>query len=68
MYICNCNALNDRQIQAAIDAGVKNWMDVHAYHGVVPQCGSCGSEISAMLNPEKKERESPLFTDAMVNA
>jgi bacterioferritin-associated ferredoxin len=67
MYICSCNALNDRQVRAAIDAGVKNWMDVHAYHGVVPQCGSCGPEISAMLNPEKEVQGSPFFNDAMAD-
>lgn len=60
MYVCNCNGLNERQVKAAIEAGARNWMEVHLYHGSRPQCGKCGMEISDRL----KKCEAPCFEPA----
>ena len=45
MYICICNAMTERQVGAAIEAGAANWKAVHAYHGYSPNCGKCECEI-----------------------
>lgn len=57
MYVCNCNGLTERQVKAAIEAGARNWMEVHLYHDSRPQCGKCGMDICDRL----KKRESPCF-------
>lgn len=51
MYVCSCNGITERQVKAAIEQGAKNWSDVHAFYGREPQCGSCGYEISKIINP-----------------
>ena len=57
LYICICNAMTDRQVRAAIEAGATNWEAVHAYHGYSPNCGKCECEIFEKIvrqeNPEK---------------
>ena len=45
MYSSICNAMTDRQVRAAIEAGAANWEAVHAYHGYSPNCGKCECEI-----------------------
>lgn len=55
MYVCNCNALNEKQVKSAVDAGATKWTDVHEFHGCAPQCGSCGPEISEIIYPAKKD-------------
>ncbi len=45
MYICNCNAINERQVKVAIAAGATCWEDVHSHFGFIPQCGKCQFEI-----------------------
>lgn len=57
MYVCNCNGLTERQVKAAIEAGARNWMEVHLHHEVRPQCGKCGMDIADRL----KKGDSPCF-------
>ncbi|MBM85462.1 MAG: hypothetical protein CMM47_05515 [Rhodospirillaceae bacterium] len=68
MYICNCNALNDIQVRAAISAGARQWREVHAYYGFKPQCGSCGNEISSLINSADSITELMSFEPAEANA
>lgn len=60
MYICICNALTERQVSSAIDAGAADWVKVHAYHGHVPNCGQCECEIFKQITRLRK----PLTTQA----
>jgi len=50
MIVCNCNALNERKVDEAIEAGAKCWREVQAFHGCVPDCGSCEQEITDRLS------------------
>ena len=45
MYICNCNGLNERDVDAAIRAGACRNGDVHSFHGCRPECAKCLPEI-----------------------
>lgn len=49
MYICNCNALTDRQIAAALAAGAIRPRDVYAACGCKAECGCCTATILAMV-------------------
>jgi bacterioferritin-associated ferredoxin len=55
MIICNCNALTESHVKAAVDAGARRWSGVHAYHGCEVQCGSCGVEITDCIAARRKE-------------
>tara|TARA_B100000676_G_scaffold312865_1_gene389425 strand:+ start:277 stop:444 length:168 start_codon:yes stop_codon:yes gene_type:complete len=45
MYICICNAISDRKVKEAVEAGASNWIDVHSHHGCMPNCGQCECDI-----------------------
>lgn len=49
IYICNCNGLNEHDINKAITSGARTYEEVIAYHGLGPVCRSCANEISAKL-------------------
>ena len=53
MIVCNCNALNDRKIDDAIEAGAKCWREVQAHHDCTPQCGACECEITERLDERR---------------
>lgn len=64
MIVCNCNGINERKVQAAIDAGATRWKDVHAHYGCKPQCGQCQCEIVeaiAARDEEDAKSLTPLF-------
>ncbi|MGG5807774.1 (2Fe-2S)-binding protein [Falsiroseomonas sp. CW058] len=49
MYICNCNALTDKQISAAVAGGADRPREVYAACGCKAQCGCCTGTILAMV-------------------
>jgi bacterioferritin-associated ferredoxin len=49
VYICNCNALTDKQIAAAVAAGAIRPRDVYAVCGCKAECGCCTATILAMV-------------------
>lgn len=49
MIVCNCNRLNERNIESAIRGGATHWRDVYRYHGCAVQCGACVNEICERL-------------------
>jgi len=49
MYICVCNAVSDRAIKAAIDAGATSFESLMDELGVATACGSCESAVRAEL-------------------
>ncbi len=51
MYICVCNALNERAVGEAKAAGAIRVSQVFAYFGVAPQCGRCFEAMQAILSP-----------------
>jgi bacterioferritin-associated ferredoxin len=50
MFVCICNALNDRQVDAAAKAGVRTYHDVFSHYGCESQCGRCESEMCSRLD------------------
>jgi bacterioferritin-associated ferredoxin len=49
MYVCNCNGVKCRDVEAAIEAGARNPRGVLAHHGHQPCCGRCLPEIADRL-------------------
>ena len=49
MYVCICNALNDRQIDRALADGVRSTARVYTYNGCRPQCGKCVRAVRAKV-------------------
>jgi bacterioferritin-associated ferredoxin len=45
MYLCICNALTERQIEALIDEGIGTLSDLYAALQCRPQCGKCIADI-----------------------
>jgi bacterioferritin-associated ferredoxin len=41
MYVCLCNAITDRQIDAHCEGGAASVAMVYRALGVMPQCGKC---------------------------
>jgi bacterioferritin-associated ferredoxin len=50
MYICLCNAVTDRQIMQAAEAGARSREDLAQHLGVGLGCGRCVSCAEAVLN------------------
>lgn len=41
MYVCMCNALRDRDVAAAAEAGARTAVDAYSALGARPRCGRC---------------------------
>jgi len=50
MFICNCNAITDKQVDAAIENGCAKPLDIYAKCGHEPQCGRCMERMWSMLS------------------
>ncbi|MFD1627526.1 (2Fe-2S)-binding protein [Azospirillum griseum] len=48
MYVCICNALNERKVQASLDNGATTPAAVFRQHGCQVQCGKCVPTLRAM--------------------
>lgn len=57
MYVCVCNALNERTVDRAIGEGARTPAQVHAACGATPRCGKCAVEIAARIAraPERRQ-------------
>jgi len=45
MYICICNAIREREVDAAVRAGARRPADVFRSCGKSPQCGTCACDM-----------------------
>jgi bacterioferritin-associated ferredoxin len=45
MFICICQAIREREIDAAVRAGARRPADVFRACGKAPQCGSCACDM-----------------------
>jgi len=45
MYICICQAIRDREVDAAARAGARRPADVFRACGKAPQCGGCAADM-----------------------
>jgi bacterioferritin-associated ferredoxin len=45
MFICICQAIREREVDAAVRAGARRPADVFRACGKSPQCGSCACDM-----------------------
>lgn len=50
MYVCICAALNEKKVQAAVEAGARSPASVLRHHGGTLQCGKCVGMIREMVS------------------
>lgn len=50
MYVCICNAINERAVKDAIDAGASKASDIYRANGCAPRCGQCVPEMQKALS------------------
>jgi len=50
MYVCICNAVTDKQIRRAAEAGATDLWSLQAELGVASGCGSCKQVASEILH------------------
>ena len=50
MYICNCNGIRERDVQAAIDNGASRPADVFRHCQGAPQCAKCVCDLRRMIH------------------
>ena len=55
MYVCICNAITDKQIRQAANAGVRDLWQLQAELGVASNCGSCKEHASEILRQHRLE-------------
>ena len=56
MYVCVCNAITDKQIRKAAEAGVRDLWALQAELGVASNCGSC-KEVASEILAEYRGRQ-----------
>ena len=49
MYVCICNAITDKQIRTAAEAGATDLWGLQEALGVATKCGSCKQTASEIL-------------------
>jgi bacterioferritin-associated ferredoxin len=67
LYICNCNGLRERDVNAALNEGAACPKTVHAHHGCAMQCGRCMDEIEDIISERRCATLNPaMFMPATV--
>ena len=49
MYVCICNALNERKVKEAIASNPGSVARIYRHHGCTPQCGKCVPVLRDMV-------------------
>ena len=49
MYVCVCNAINERSVAQAIEAGASKVSDIYRANGCAPRCGKCVPDMRKAL-------------------
>lgn len=55
MYVCICNAINERSVKAAIDDGAAKVADIYRANGCAPRCGKCIPDMRNALQVRPAE-------------
>ncbi len=50
MYVCICNAVNEKAVLAAIAEGAMSVQDLQVATGLATDCGKCAVEATRMLH------------------
>ena len=56
VYICNCNGLNERAIEATVSGGAKSVAEVYRRNSCAVRCGRCVPEICERLRRVRAAR------------
>jgi bacterioferritin-associated ferredoxin len=59
MYVCICNAVNERRILQAIENGTKTWKALSHELNIGTQCGKCALHAKAFFEAELAKRGQP---------
>jgi bacterioferritin-associated ferredoxin len=54
VYICNCNAIRERDARQAIASGAATPKAVFAHCGAKPQCAKCVCEMREMIDEQQQ--------------
>jgi bacterioferritin-associated ferredoxin len=49
VYVCNCNGIREREVQAVIAAGAKRPADVFKARSCAPKCARCVCDMRSMI-------------------
>ncbi len=55
MIICSCNGLSDRDVQAAIQAGVVKVSEIYSARQCQVKCGNCVKGVACLLKEAKRK-------------
>ncbi|HKU96311.1 MAG TPA: (2Fe-2S)-binding protein [Vineibacter sp.] len=58
MYVCICNAVNERAVRDAIGRGCRTVGEVYRSCGARPQCGKCSIDIARCIQQQRREASS----------
>jgi len=68
MYLCVCNAVIDREIRTAAEAGCRSFSEIQKELGVATGCGKCEPCVREILADKASERRPSACTDPMADA
>lgn len=55
MIICSCNGLSDRDVHAAIQAGVVKISDIYSARQCKVKCGNCVKGVACLLKAARQK-------------
>jgi bacterioferritin-associated ferredoxin len=64
MFVCVCQRITDRDLDAAIAAGAGHCGEVFRLNNAIPQCGQCLDVMQDILDQANAIRRQPLATAA----
>ena len=59
MYVCICNAITDKQIRKAAQAGVRDLWSLQKVLGVASNCGACKEMAVEILRETAETHAQP---------
>ncbi len=58
MYVCVCQAIRERDVDAAVRGGARRPSDVFRACGKAPQCGGCAPDMRQRIGRIAREEAS----------
>ncbi len=65
MYVCICNAITEKQIRKAAEAGVRDLWGLQAELGVATNCGACKEMASDILRKTTTDARPQIYRTAV---
>jgi len=59
MWVCICNAVNERRISQAVQDGTNNWKELCRELKIASQCGKCAIAAKAFFEKELAAKAQP---------